>query len=78
MVKADSQVVWGHFTNALSAPRICSITGNAHTAYRPGDYTCGVPSTVTGYASCHSLSPENASHLVFAPFLFSIRYGPFK
>ena len=39
------------------------ITGNAHTAYRPGDYTCGVPSTVTGYASCHSLSPENATHL---------------
>ena len=39
-----------------------SITGNAHTAYRPGDYTCGVPSTVTGYASCHSLS-ENATHL---------------
>ena len=38
------------------------ITGNAHTAYRPGDYTCGVPSTVTGYASCHSLSPENATH----------------
>ena len=34
-----------------------------NTAYRPGDYTCGVPSTVTGYASCHSLSPENATHL---------------
>ena len=33
------------------------------TAYRPGDYTCGVPRTVTGYASCHSLSPENATHL---------------
>ena len=34
-----------------------------HNAYRPGDYTCGVPRTVTGYASCHSLSPENATHL---------------
>ena len=33
------------------------------TAYRPGDYICGVPRTVTGYASCHSLSPENATHL---------------
>ena len=33
------------------------------TAYRPGDVTCGVPRTVTGYASCHSLSPENATHL---------------
>ena len=31
-----------------------------HTAYRPGDYTCGVPRTVRGYASCHLLSPENA------------------
>ena len=42
---------------------MCLITGNVHTAYRPGDYTCGVPSTVTVYASCHSLSPENATHL---------------
>ena len=33
------------------------------TAYPPGDYTCGVPRTVTGYASCYSLSPENATHL---------------
>ena len=40
------------------------ITGNAHTTYRPGDYTCGVSSTVTGYASCHSLFLENATHLV--------------
>ena len=39
------------------------ITGNAHTVYRPCDYTFGVPGTVTGYASCHSLSPENATRL---------------
>ena len=39
------------------------ITGNAHTVYRPWDFTCGVSSTVIGYASCHSLFPENASHL---------------
>ena len=34
-----------------------------HIDYRPWDSTCGVPRTVTGYASCHSLSPENATHL---------------
>ena len=47
----------------VNALLLVNETGNAHTAYRPGDYTCGVPSTVTGYASCHSLSPENATHL---------------
>ena len=28
-----------------------------------GDSTCGVLRNVTGCASCHSLSPENATHL---------------
>ena len=34
-----------------------------HLDYRRGDSTCGVLRTVTGCASCHSLSPENATHL---------------
>ena len=42
---------------------MCVIAGNAHIDYRPGDSTRGVLGTVTGYASCHSLSPENATHL---------------
>ena len=40
-----------------------SIEGNVHIDYRRGDSTCGVLRTVTGCASCHSLSPENATHL---------------
>ena len=32
-------------------------------AYSSGDSTSGVPATVTGCASCHSLSLENVIHL---------------
>ena len=41
------------------------IAGNVHIDYRRGDSTCGVlrSRTVTGCASCHSPSPENAPHL---------------
>ena len=48
------------------------------TAYRPGDYTCGVPSTVTGYVSCHSLSPENATHLAGTGVQVLIYRGPHR
>ena len=69
-LKYLSSSKYGHFRGFVNSKgwSLWGITGNVHIdyQYRPWDSTCGVHCTVTGYASCHSLSPENATHLALA------------